>query len=189
MAEAFISLKLDASQLEKFGRALDQEINRSGTGRRPMHEALVAAALRYMAFIRRRFATQSRGGGEWPNLSPSTLARRRSGAGVQGRAAVRRSNQALSARGVSSVGRAAILRDTGTLANSTTNYATEQLTDGVRVGSEVQYGKYHQEGGKNPGRPPRRAIFVDPDPTTMDAIRGQLERGYQNSINGLGGTP
>lgn len=36
-------------------------------------------AARYEAFARRRFVRNSRGGGEWPPLSPATIARRRTG--------------------------------------------------------------------------------------------------------------
>ena len=122
----------------------------------------------YRSFVRLRFHKQSRGGGEWPALKPSTLRRRRKqGAG------------------------AAILRDTGAL------FASIQptLSSGGLLQSEprplgftiflggggtynngptlTEVATYHHEGG---GRLPKREILVAPDRETIRKMSQHAHR-------------
>jgi len=67
-----------------------------------------------------------------------------------------------------------ILRDTDLLFNSVTQGAPghleQELEDGVRTGTNVPYGRFHQ-APTIPGRPPVREILVVPDATTLDRIK------------------
>lgn len=162
-----------------------------GTGG-PLRDAFVRAAARFLAFTRRRFQRLSRSNGtaEWPPLALSTkLARLRKT--KRGRAVVD-STAAAIARGGARVtpGRIVgtleisgstfeILRDTGVLFNSLTQGDPNNKINfdplAVTIGTAVKYAVYHQSPTV-PGRPPRREIFVDPDPETREAIRADFER-------------
>jgi phage gpG-like protein len=141
----------------------------------PMRDGFTQAAALYLAFTRRRFVTQSQGGGEWPDLALSTkVARaRKTKAGRSKYAKARRGGQT---RAQAVAGRKfAILRDTSTLFNSLSTGApgstTEYLPAGIRVGTAIKYAKYHQSGGPHL---PQRRIFVDPDPATQQRIQSIL---------------
>jgi len=183
---AYLSTHIDASLLSRFGTQLQAAVRSFGGGPQPMRNALKQAGAVYMGFTRQRFEAFSRGGGDWDPLAPSTLKGRRKGRRTQGRRRSEQATRILEARGVSNAGDAAILRDSGILFNSITTFEREDIAGGIRVGSGVQYGKFHDEGGKN-GRPPKRQIFVDPDPKTQALIQRALETGLQGTVKLLGG--
>lgn len=129
---------------------------------------------RYLAFTRRRFAKQSRGGGDWTPLKPATIKRRRKGKG----------------KGAS----AAILRDTSTLFGALTIGAPGNLFKRIRKGIRVGFGgparyvkgkgghatitriaQWHQEGK---GNLPERKILVEPDAATVRRMMGDAKRGF-----------
>jgi len=126
---------------------------------------------RYLAFVRRRFAANSRGGGDWKPLARSTVKARRGGRKGRKR-------------------RVAILRDTGTLFNALTvgmpGNLYRLIRHGIRVGfsgaTRHPKGKatirdiahFHDTGA---GRLPKREILVPPDDPTMEAMKQDLKRG------------
>ncbi len=177
----YISAKVDTSQFRGLPRALAREQRRGGG---PIGQGFAAAGLVYMGFTRARYFEQSRGGGDWEPLAPSTLRGRRRGSRVQG---ARRANQAasaLAARGVAP-SNAAILIDTATLVGSITpgTHASEDIDGGIRVGTEVAYARYHQDGGPHL---PQREIFVQPDSATLSRMGDGIAAGYQMSIDQYG---
>lgn len=107
------------------------------------------------------YIAKSRGGTDeagitWQPLAESTIRSRRKGGAARG------------GNDEYGDGQVEILRDTGRLLNSLSPMVEggaagpDQLfTVGagrVRVGTTVEYAKYHQDGGSKPGRPPRRPI-------------------------------
>lgn len=65
--------------LERYQKAIRAQLISGVDG--PVNKALRNWARRYRSFVQRRFVTYSRGGGDWPPLSPLTIARRRKGRG------------------------------------------------------------------------------------------------------------
>jgi integrase len=78
-------VKLNLSGLRNFQRAVAADLAAGGSG--PMRDALHQAAARLRAFWQQKFLENSRGGGGWPALKPSTIRGRRSGARTQYRGA------------------------------------------------------------------------------------------------------
>lgn len=182
----FNKVEIDASRLVRFGAEFNAAIRAPGGGPQPMKDAYKQMGVIYMGYTRDRFERFSRGGGNWKPLSASTLKRRRKGTKTQGAKRASATAKILAARGVPNAGAAAILRDRGILFNSITTFESQDIPGGIRVGSNVKYGEYHDRGGKN-GRPPQRQIFVDPDPPTQAQMNTRLEVGAQRTIDLLGG--
>lgn len=188
---AYLTTQIDTTNLTRLAELLERD-NRARAANsqeaRHIHQGLDAAGAVYMGFTRDRYSRFSRGEGNWPDLAPSTLARRRKGQDTQGARHASQSARILSRRGVAPV-TAAILIDTATLINSIGGdgggYAQEQIVAGIRVGTEIQYAVYHQEGGAN-GRPPQREIFVEPDPQTAAIMQRAIEIGYQRAVDAYG---
>jgi hypothetical protein len=144
----------------------------------------------YRSAMRRRFVRLSRGGGEWPALKPSTIARRRHGKGgryKRGRAALRRARR-------TGGGKVAILRDTGTLLGALVPQflnAPGQYERKFPYGVEVGFGgpAYHPKGmgltigelagyhHRGDGNLPERPLVVDPDRSTMKQMVLAMEMG------------
>lgn len=179
-----IQVKIDTSQMKDFARELARETSSLGGGNGHISQGLHTAAMDYTGAMRERFVEQSRGGGEWPPLAPSTIAGRRKGADSQGQSDADTSAAIFQAQGVPA-SEASILIDTATLLGSITpgTASVERISAGVRVGSNVEYAKYHQTGG---GNLPQREIIVEPDAATMRRMQRSLERGYQKSVNARG---
>lgn len=83
--------------------------------------------------------------------------------------------------------RFSILRDTGLLSNSLSlggpgNVQT-MLSDGIQVGTQINYARFHQQPSV-PGQPPQRPIFVDPDNSTAERMRKALSAAVLKAING-----
>lgn len=172
----YVKTSIDVSDLPGLAQLLERE-RQASTG--DIGQGFAAAGLVYMGFSRERFVTNSRGGGNWPALAPSTLrGRRRGGASAEA------TSRVLAARGVAPRS-AAILIDTATLIGSITpgTHATETIPGGIRVGTEVGYAVHHQQGG--PGLP-QREIFVQPDRPTASLMQTAIERGYQQAVDRFG---
>ncbi|MBL4699641.1 MAG: hypothetical protein JKX85_00145 [Phycisphaeraceae bacterium] len=126
---------------------------------------------RYVGYIRRRFVSQSRGGGDWPSLAPATKRSRRKGKGS---------------------GSPATLRDTGTLMGVLDAQRTDNwkfIRNGVRVGFLKGTRNNHPGGKRNvgvsdiaaihqfgKGHNPKREIIVDPDTATTQGMIRDLMR-------------
>lgn len=152
-------VKVDLKPLERF-RAL---IKNDST----WHKIGKQWAARYRGFVQERYDRYSKGGGNWPPLKPSTIARRRKRSSV-------------------------ILRDKGILFAAVTPEFTgqpgaieENIPFGVRVGyggSAIHAGtrttiadiaSFHQEGGPNL---PKREIIVQPDDKTFTGMVSDAQR-------------
>ena len=180
----YIQASIDVSQLTGLAQMLrrEREALAGGSDQGPIDLGLAAAGNAYMGSIRERYVRNSRGGGTWAPLAPSTLRRRRKGVQTQGAQAAGKTARILAARGLAPMS-AAILIDSSNLLGSITSYATEAISDGVRVGTEVDYAQYHQEGGPSL---PQREIFVEPDTSTRDVMTRAIELGYQRAVDLFG---
>ncbi len=176
-----ISATIDVSALDRFAELLERADRSAGSAAQPIRDGLDAAGLVYMGYTRERYFQQSRGGGEWDMLAASTLRGRRRGRQVQGARRAGQAASALAARGVAPAN-AAILIDTATLVGSITpgTHASERIPSGIRVGTEVAYARYHQDGGQHL---PKREIFTQPDGPTVNRMRDAIERGYQQAVD------
>lgn len=133
----------------------------------PVNDAVLQWAVRTRAYLQQRFDAYSKGGGDWPPLADSTVARRRQGSDT-------------------------ILRDIGLLYGalepvfSGAPGALEQRTQfGVRVGfggntshsggpaTIADIAGYHQTGG---GYLPMRRIIVTPTAAVQNAMAADMDR-------------
>lgn len=151
--------------------------------------------VRYLEFTRRRYfrLARSGGGGEWPPLSPVTIARRR-----QGRAGSSRLRDPSTGKMVEGVGTAAILIDTASLIAALNIGAPgslfkETAAGTLRVGfAPVQHtgdesgpitfaeiARIHQFGS---GRIPARPILVAPDVATLAGMASDAKRAVSDAI-------
>lgn len=152
----------------------------------PLRVALTQAAVMIRAYWQERFNRYSRGGGDWPPLSPATIARRRQGRPKAGRG-----------RTVS------ILRDTNTLFGALDAvYAAKpgQLEEISVNGLRVGYGgpaKHPEAGSKTVAeiaeihdqgtdRIPQRQIIVLPPEPVMVRVGNVFETGIQVEAIRLG---
>lgn len=165
--------------------SLARNVTRPG----PVKDAIVSAAGLWFGFLRRRFDSASRGDGTWPDLAPSTKAKRfrRKFAGrfqrfvrrvVRGQRATRLQELVAGARFL-------ILRDTDELYRSLKpgdrgNYL--RITRrGIEAGTTVVHGQYHQNPTR-PGRPPRREFLVEPDHQTADHMANKIALGFEKEL-------
>jgi hypothetical protein len=149
--------------------------------------------VRYLEFTRRRYMRLSRsgGGGEWPPLSPVTIARRR-----EGRPGSSRVRDPVTRRFVQGAGRAAILVDTGSLIAALNIGAPGSLFKhmpggALRVGfaptghpgegamTFAEIATIHNFGR---GRIPARPILVAPDQTTIAGMRSDARRAVSDAL-------
>jgi hypothetical protein len=137
---------------------------------------------RWLAQNRRQFVENSRGGGAWAPLAPSTIARRRPPARGRGRGR----GGARAARVV------AILRDTNTLYGALTLGATGNVSRlmrfGIRCGiggpgrhpkAKVTVGQlanWHHVGA---GNLPERPVINPPTPPTINGFASDAKRAIQ----------
>lgn len=158
-----MTLRLNDSKWRRFIRSLRRD---------PVRGVRKQWAVRYSAFVRRRYSKE--GDGDWQALAPSTLAKRRKkGKGAK------------------------ILRDTGILygaleVGASGNYL-KRLRRGLRFGfANTPYpgsdksiraiAIIHQRGS---GRNPKREILVDPDQKTMNGMISDLKRSIKRTGKGL----
>lgn len=75
MTSLGVEVSVNLKSLKQFKDTVDGDLARQEDG--PVRKALKRWALRYRAFLRERYIQNSRGGGDWPPLKPSTIRARR----------------------------------------------------------------------------------------------------------------
>jgi hypothetical protein len=150
-------------------RRMTQRAQRLSPTRQPLRRGFETAAAHYLDDIRGRFLANSKGGGEWPDLAPSTKAARARRMGRRG--------------GAGALSRFPILIETGALLRSLSpgqaGSIQRWLPDGIRVGSGVPYGVYHQHGT---GRMPRRQVLHHPRGPTIERMRLTLSSAIEATL-------
>ncbi len=157
----------------------------SGAGSQAMAELRTRWAARYSTSMRRRFAANSAGGGDWAPLAVSTLKARRTG-----KAKKRKSSQFGRAKDGSTrlvLGvKAAILRDTSLLFNALQINSGGNKIDPIDGGVSFGFGQVpHPPGTMTIARLaaihhggtqhiPARPILVAPDPDTQRGMASDL---------------
>ena len=69
------TVKIKLTRLEKYRTQVKADLNNQANG--PVRKAMKQWGVRYRSFAQERFDAFSKGGGDWPPLAPSTIARRR----------------------------------------------------------------------------------------------------------------
>lgn len=174
------TIAIDLSRLKKFRNALSSDL--SGASQGPVRQALSQWAARYRGFVQERFDAFSKGGGDWPPLSPATIKARRKGKKPKkGKAA-----------------KVAILRDTGTLFAALTpqfvgapGAVERHVPFGVVVGyggnashpnaplSIAQLAAVHDQGL---GNVPQRKILVPPSEHVKSLMIGDMDRALDKLV-------
>lgn len=173
------------------GRSLLSTVGRS----RAIKKTLVLWGQLYRSWAKERFATYSRGGGDWPALSPVTVKRRRKGGGFK--AGRRRKTIAISRAGGATNrtirrGAISILWDTGLLIGALDPVFTSgrgAIEDAIPGGILVGYGgpakhgadrmsianiaHAHQSGA---GRLPERRIIDEPPSRLQQRMADEMAR-------------
>jgi len=168
-----MSVRLALRGLDRFAGRIDSAL-RSGGPAHPIRRALKQWGFIYRSYVRERYVTYSRGGGDWQDLAPSTKRRRRKGRKGGG-------------------GTYSILYDTGTLiAGLDPSFSPDKgaietdIPFGIRLGyggaARHKRGKgtiamiaaAHDEGV--PPHLPKRQIIVEPDDRAMRKIVEVTER-------------
>lgn len=163
---AKITVVVDMSRLRRVAAAVRDQDG-------PLRKVYKQWAARMRGFLQERFDTFSKGGGDWAPLAVSTIKGRRKG-------------KKKSKKGPT------ILRDTGILFAAlqpefvgTPGAVEEDVPFGVMVGyggpaphgdgpvSIAEIAGFHQLGGPNL---PRREIIVDPSPSVLTSMAGDMER-------------
>ncbi len=170
-AKVKVKVRIDTSRLDRFSKRLREGLD-GDSG--PLAAMFRRWAARVFGFLQLRFSKLSRGGGEWPPLSPNT--RRARGSATS----------------------AAILRDTGRLfltlspTGTPEGQVNQRIPRGLRIGIGGPAGypggratlgdvaAVHQAGD---GVPVRK-IIVAPDAATMDGMRQDLDRAVQECADG-----
>lgn len=196
-------VEIDLKPLHKFQAQLNADLSRSANG--PVRQAVHQWAARFRSFTQERFDRFSKGGGSWPALALSTIARRRRG--KTGRQTNRNSLARDTRRGgrlVAAGGVYSILRDTGQLFAALTPFFSrkpgqlqQDIPFGVRVGvgpdlydststqavTIQQIAQWHQEGA---GHLPKREIIVPPDERTVSQMAADMERAIRRLSESTG---
>lgn len=165
MVETEVVLNIETLKLWR--RDISSQLSSSSDGGGRIVAVFKQWAVRYRSFVQLRFDKLSRGSGEWPALSPVTIATRRKNSQT-------------------------ILRDTGALFaaispawNSPPGGINELIEGGVKVGfggpaahpggiaTIAEIAGFHQVGG---GRLPKREIIVSPPSHVIDAMADDLQR-------------
>lgn len=192
-----VRVQIDAGGLDVLAESVARGLRSASPTGGQVHfrRMLKRWGVRYLEFTRRRYyrLARSGGGGEWPPLSPVTIARRR-----QGRAGSSRVRDPVTGQMVEGVGIAAILIDTASLiaalnigAPGSLFKETENGT--LRVGfapvkhpgedsgplTFAEIARIHQFGA---GRIPARPILVAPDATTLAGMASDAKRAVSDAI-------
>lgn len=174
MVRARVTIGTGLAKLKRFSKVISEDLRGSGQG--PVRKAIRQWGFRYRSFIQERFIDFSRGGGNWPPLSPATIRGRRNKGG-----------------------RVSILIDTGAMFASLAptfmgkpGEVNEDIPFGIRVGiggSEIhpdagitmaQLIRIHNFGE---GVVPKREIIVPPDNATIRGMREDMKRALKELKN------
>lgn len=145
----------------------------------------------YSAFVRRRFAAYSRGGGGWPVLARSTVAARRRGSGSGYPAILRDSGLLFMALTIGAAGNFFQRIKNGIVYGFADSPHPKTFVHGVRnregkvkvrrfIGANSkatlrQIAGFHNEGGSRPGHPPRRVILAQPNETCLNQFQRHVK--------------
>lgn len=180
------SIRFNLAGLEEFHDLIRKTMHTRGNT--PARQMLRKWGTRYLAFVKREYVKNSKGGGGWTPLSRATLRSRRKGTGskVAADGSIRNSSGQF-------VGKVAILRDTGTLLaaldpGNPGNHFKDKPgavvvgfanTRHPKGGSTIaQIASYHQEGKGVPKRP----ILVEPDAATVSGMMGDGKRAIEQTL-------
>lgn len=152
---------VNLERLTQFSKSVANELAATESGE--LRKAFKRWALRYKAFVRSRFSTFSRGGGDWPKLHPRTIAAKKS---------------------------SGILIDAGLLFGALDptfgagpGFILEDIPNGIRlgIGGPASYPEgttiadvaaWHHRGA---GNLPKRTIIVPPDNQTVSGMISDLQ--------------
>jgi len=183
---------IDLGVLSRFSADIEAELaDPSASG--PVRDAIFAWGEFYRSWAKLRFSKQSRGGGEWPPLSPATIRGRRKGKGKKLK--VKRRGGKTEEMSVGQ-GTVRILYDTGTLIGALDpklNVESGGVQENIPFGITVGYGgsskhekfpntiaglaAIHQAGNE---KLPARPIIVTP-PDDANCIR-KMSRALADAI-------
>lgn len=153
--------KVDTSAFAKFQANAEQNLPVGNLG--PNYAGTLEASDIYHSAMRDRFASASDGDGTWIGLAPATEKEHK-----------RVGDEP-----------AHILHLTGALERSLQRYSPDhvlEVTDNsVIEGTADEKARYHQDGG--PQRLPDRPIYIPPDDTTLDAMKLEMVKGIQASLD------
>lgn len=199
-----ITVRFDGD--EKIAHIIDEAFHAAAG---PIRDAIRSWGKRYRSFAQERFDVYSKGGGDWPPLAPSTIARRRTGKKRSKKSkklerAYRRAGLADIANQLSSAysKKVSILRNTGTLfaALSPTFQGAPGAVEReglyeIEVGFDgpakhptgkatiADIASFHQNGGP---RLPKRQILVDPPQYLTDEMSADLASGITKELKSKG---
>ena len=147
-----------------------EQLERAFSGGAAADALLRDVAVVYLAYLKRRYETQSRGGGEWPDLAPSTLTRKRygkkKGAKAENARILRNLGLLLNALNIGAAGNAA--RQTGP---TRYEFGFADAPHGAGGPPYRQLAIWHDQGTS---RMPQRQILVLPDDATVRVIERLL---------------
>lgn len=154
---AMISFNVNTAKLDAFIAKVAKGVTNVG-GDPNLSSAFDGVGRSYLAAMRRRFTINAAGGGDWPELSPVTLAKKLP----------------------KGVRRSGILKVTQRLYRSLFPTTDENILQvnrrGVTVGTAVPYATYHQNGTRTI---PQRTILVNPDKETLDVMQKRVAQGFR----------
>jgi len=167
---ANIKIKFNIKPLEKFRKDFSRQM-KSNSLHTTLGSMWKLIGIVYLTFTRKRFSNYSRGGGNWPPLSPLTLARRRKG---------KRGNKA------------SILYDTGILFGALSIGTRGNFFKKIPYGVQVGFSKTTKHKGNSTtirdiaiihdlgkGKMPKREILVEPDGSTTKRMHNIIRKKMQ----------
>lgn len=191
--------RVSFSRLRRFAEDVNADLRLARNG--PIRRALHQWGELYLGFLKTRFSDFSRGGGDWPPLSPNSIREkvRKSRAALQGKKK-RKRLEAFEANLASGTANFPILRDRGIIFRALQPGADgnefKHVQNGVLVGiggparhpssnqaSIAEIAAFHQRGGK---WLPQRRIVVGPDQPTFSQMQSVMRRAI--SLVRRGGT-
>jgi len=182
--EVAVTVNIDLSALIHLSKQIEKGLQ-AHTGH--IGNAFLQWARLYRAFAKERYDVYSKGGGDWPPLSPLTILARRHGKGGK----FKRGKKAYQAAVASGGGQVSILRDTNTLYKTLSpdlgypGQLQEDVPYGVVVGiggphlhpnggaTIADIASFHQAG--SPKLPQRKIIVAPPPPLVMKMAALMLE--------------
>lgn len=185
----FQHVKVNMRPLQAMMREVNRDL-RSASGSGPIRKTMLhQIGVVYLAFVKRRYVKFSRGGGNWKPLAKSTVSRRRKPSGRTARSKVNQKKTG---------GKAAILRDTGTLVAALSvggrGNLFKHIPNGVKVGFRggvkhpsgkatiAEVAAFHNVGGRG-GKPPKRPILVEPNAQTNRTFNRVRQLAAQKLVN------